>query len=143
MLKYLGHPFKQYIPTIDLGINEHMANLQHIFYVDNLITLQSYFDKLGIGKPDVPGFQMVKLGPDFEQSGFRLVQKQDGFQIISLDPLIYRNIFHSYVKWSRLDHFKCGYSTVTCKVFIESTSTLFYCFTTINMFSFIKVTHVT
>ena len=44
-------------------------------------------DTVGIQKLDVSGFQMVDLGPDFEWSGFLLVQKQDGCQ--SLDCFIY------------------------------------------------------
>ena len=67
-----------------------------------LVRYSSPHCTVGIRKPDMSGFRMVDLSSVFEWSGFRMVEKQDGRQTISLDRFIYKNIFSLYIKWSSL-----------------------------------------
>ena len=48
------------------------------------------------------GFRMVDRDSVFEWSGFRMFQKQDGYQTISLDHFIYNKKIVLNIKWSRL-----------------------------------------
>ena len=65
-------------------------NAGRVFYHQINTLFQDNQSTVGIRNPDMSGFRMVDLGLVFEWSGFRMVQKQDGRQTISLDRFLHK-----------------------------------------------------
>ena len=101
-------------------ITLHFITLLKIKYNASLLTLTAGEPTtVGIRKPDTSGFQMVQSSSVHKWSGFRMVQKQDGCQIISLDRLTYKEkSVYILIYWSRLvNHSKTGHFSPVFKWF--------------------------